>query len=55
MMGHAQWIGEGDELTADECYQGPAVYAVDVNGIVAGPFDDDDQCDWWLSKAQRVS
>lgn len=54
MLTHPEYVDDGHEVSSDPAYQGPAWYAVDLNGIVAGPFDDADQCDWWISKAQRV-
>lgn len=55
MLTSAEYIEEGDELSADQAFSETAWYAIDLNGIVAGPFDDVDQCDWWISKAQRVA
>lgn len=54
MLTHAEYVEDADDLAADQAYEGPAWYAVDMNGIVAGPFDDSDQCDWWIGKACRV-
>ncbi len=54
MLTHAEHVDDAHDLAADQAYAGPAWYAVDANGIVAGPFDDADETDWWLSKAQRV-
>lgn len=54
MLTHAEYVQDGDELAQDQAYAGTAWYAADMNGLVAGPFDDADQCDWWISKAMRV-
>lgn len=54
MLTHAEYVDDAHDLAADQAYSGPAWYAADLNGIVAGPFDDVDQTDWWISKAQRV-
>lgn len=54
MLTHAEYVGATDDLASDQAWSEPAWYAVDMNGIVAGPFDDADQCDWWLSKCHRV-
>jgi hypothetical protein len=54
MLTHADEIDDGHELAADPAYAGPGWYAVDLNGLLAGPFDDADQTDWWIDKALRV-
>jgi len=55
MMTHSDYVDETHHLAADEAYTVPAWYAYDMNGIVAGPFDDDGEAEWWISKALRVS
>jgi hypothetical protein len=54
VLTHAEYVGATDELASDQAWSEPAWYAVDLNGIVAGPFDSDGECDWWLSKCHRV-
>ena len=54
MFAHAEHVEDGSPLSQDESYAGPGWYAADMNGLVSGPFDDADECDWWLSKALRV-
>lgn len=55
MFSHSEDVADGDELARDEAYRGPGVYAVDMNGLVAGPFDSHDECDWWLEKSLRIA
>ena len=54
MLTHGEYIDDEHQGAADQEYEGPAWYAWDLNGIVAGPFDDFDQCEWWIGKAKRV-
>jgi hypothetical protein len=55
VFSHSEDVDDAHELAADEAYAGPGVYAIDMNGLVAGPFDDHDECDWWLSKCLRIA
>jgi len=43
------------ETSDDPEFTDPAFYVIDGNGIVAGPFYEDGEADWWLEKAKRVS
>lgn len=51
MMATVEWLEESD----DEAFEGTGWYVVDMNGIVAGTFDSDDEAEWWISKSKRVS
>lgn len=53
-MQREEWIDDGDEFSDSQEYDGPAWYVIDGNGIVAGPFDDDGEAAWWISKSFRV-
>jgi hypothetical protein len=55
MFSHPEDVDDAHPLAKDEGYRGPGVYAADLNGLVAGPFDDHDQCCWWVDKALRIA
>lgn len=50
-MSDIEWLDESDDSEFTEA----AFYAVDANGIGAGPFDDEGEAMWWQDKAKRVS
>lgn len=50
-----EYIDEDHELSDDPEWSEAAWYAIDHNGIVAGPFDDVGEAMWWGDKAKRVA
>jgi hypothetical protein len=54
MFAHTDHVDDASEHATDEAYDGPAHYVVDMNGLVAGPFDTADEGDWWIAKSLRM-
>lgn len=54
-MQYEEYIDDHDQLSDDPEYTGPAFYVIDSNGIVAGPFDEIGEAQWWSDKAKRVA
>ena len=54
-MALPEYLEAGSEWAETDGWDGVAWYAVDENGIVAGPFDDEGEALWWLEKSARVA
>jgi len=55
MMALVDWLETGSEWAGTEGWSGEGWYVIDMNGIVAGRFDDEGEAMWWLDMSVRVA
>lgn len=55
MFASEEYVDAESDWAETDGYEGPGWYVIDMNGIVAGMFDDMGEASYWLDKSKRIA